>query len=144
MHLNLPFPLSLAVFAAPAFNVKAESARLITANLCFSRHRKQFSYHVKHAGICCWVAPRCLSDWRLVYLYNLINLRSAEYGFVFARLLARGVEPASQRSLQNMAHKRTLSGTGDAGDTGKYPKREFYIDIFKVVLESPFYFDTSS
>ena len=93
MHLDDHCALAFAVFASAALGIEAETPRLVAANFGFARLGEQFANLIKSTGISRRVASRRLTNRRLVNLDYLINLRYAEDAFVFARVLARAIQP---------------------------------------------------
>ena len=58
--------MALAVLTTPTGNIKAESSRLVTAELRFGCCGKYITYFGEDAGVGRGVGPRCATDGRLV------------------------------------------------------------------------------
>ena len=133
VHLDFLGALPLAVFAAAAFDIKAEASGFVSADLCLSRHRKQRPDQIEHAGISRRIGPRRAADGRLVDLDDLVDPGGADDILMLAGLFTGAVEFAFEALEQDFCHQRTLARTGHPRHTGQHPQREPDGDIFEII-----------
>ena len=85
VHLDALGPLALACLAPAAFDVEAESAGLVAADLRFARLGKDLADFIEDAGIGRRIASRCAADGALVDLDDLVDLVRAVEQLVHPR-----------------------------------------------------------
>src|SRR5205814_2209667 len=89
VHLNLDEAVALALLAAAALHVEAETSRPIAADLRGGQAREQVAYLVEHAGVGRRVAARRAPDGRLVDDDDLVQALITVHLAVFARAVLR-------------------------------------------------------
>src|SRR5688572_32922286 len=73
MHFDFYNTVALAVFAAPAFYVKAKTASFVAANIGFGGAGKKFAHRGKNTGISGGVRPWRTANRRLIDHNNFVE-----------------------------------------------------------------------
>src|SRR5581483_5230189 len=128
MHLDALGALALAGLAPPAFDVEAEAAHLIAADLGLAGEGEDLADLVKHTGVGGGVGARRSADGALVNLDHLVDLGHALDGFMRAGLYLRRVELALQRRQERLVDERGLAAAADAGDANEAAEGDAHID----------------
>ncbi len=138
VHVDGYRPLAATLLAAPALDVKRESALVVAPALGQVGLCEQLPNVIEHAGVGRGVRPRRPPDRRLIdQPYRLDPLDSLDR-VVGARVDARiVVHLPGQAFVQDLVHQGRLPGAGDPGDRGERPQRHRHVDVLKIVLARP-------
>ena len=134
VHLDLDDAVAAAGLAASAFFVEAEASLVVAFGLGVGGGREQVADQIKRACVGGRVGAGRASDGRLVDGDDLVKLFHAFDGAVFARNGSGAVQLLRQRLVENLVDQGALSRAGDSGDAGHHAQREFYVNIFQIVL----------
>ena len=130
--------MALALFAAAAFGVEAESAGAIAAALGFARFGEHLANLVEHAGIRGRVAARRAADRRLIDLDQLVDLVHAAEAGVRARLRAGAAQAPADRAGQRLVQQRAFARSAHARDAHQQTDRKLHADILEIVGRGSF------
>ncbi len=87
IHLDLDYSVSVAALAATAFDIEAETPRLVAAHLSLWELRIKVPYMCEHSRIGCRIRPWSLADRRLVYIDDLVEILDSTNFLMLAGLL---------------------------------------------------------
>ncbi len=133
LHLDLEDPVAPAVLAAPALDVEAEAAGLVTAQARLGDAGEQLADGAEEAGVGGGVGTRGPPDGALVDLDDLVDRLDPLQPVVVAWLLARPAHPSRQRAVEDLGDQRALARAGDARDRREGAQRESHVEILEVV-----------
>ena len=134
LHLDLEDPVALAVLAAAALDVEAEPARLVAADARLRDTREQLADRGEQPDVGGRVRARRPADRALVDLDDLVDVLGALERVVRADRLARTVQLARQRPVQDLGDERALAAPRHAGHGHERPERNAQVDRPQVVL----------
>ncbi len=134
VHLDRNHAVALAAFAAPAFHVEREAARPEPAGLRLGQHGEQLANEREQARVGGRIGARRPSDRRLIDLDHLVDVLDALDSVVCAGLVARTIQLARERSIENVVDQRRLSRTADSRYRHQLAQRDAHIDVLQVVL----------
>ena len=92
MHLDFDQAAAFAIFAAPAFDIEAETPRIVTAHARRRQLREQFADRRKRAGVGDRIRARRSADRALVDHDRLVDLFDSAQRAIRARFLFRVVK----------------------------------------------------
>src|SRR5262245_60946381 len=134
VHFQPRTAVSFAGFAAPAFDVETETARLVAAALRLRQLAEEIADFVEDLNVSARVAARRAADWRLVDGNQLVEMLQA-----FDRPVSAGgsfalVQIAVQGLDDNVADERAFAAAADARDADELAQRDFDVDVLQVVV----------
>src|SRR5579883_3488857 len=130
VHFDTLEAVPLARLAAATLHVEAEAAGLAR----FGQHGIEIADRREETGVGGGVGARGAADRSLVDADDFVDLVDAFDRIVRARLLARAVDFAGQRAVENFVDQRRFAAAGNAGDDGKQPERDSDLDVLEIVL----------
>ena len=119
VHLDLDHPVALAIFAAAALHVEAETPRAVAANPRGRQLAEEIANRREGAGVSDRIRARGAADRALVDDDRLVDLLEAVEAAMFARLVFGVVKMAEERAPQDVVDQRGFAAAGDAGDAGE-------------------------
>ena len=126
--------LALALFAAPALDVEAESARLVVALDRERRRGEEIPNRVVEPDVRRRIRPAVATDRRLVDAHDLVHVLDAVDAVVIAGQRARVDESLPERLVQNVRDERALARAGRARDRDHLPERNRHGQRLEIVL----------
>src|ERR1051326_5686595 len=102
MHLDLDQPIPFAFLAASAFDIKAESTGMKTADLRCRQSGEQVADVIKHAGVSRRVAAGRAPDWSLIDDDHLVQILNPIDCPVRARFFFRTEPSSEERPAQDI------------------------------------------
>ena len=134
MQLHFLHAVALAGFAAPAFHVEAEAARLISAHTAFGQLGIELADGVPHAGVSRRIAARGAADGLLADADDVVYvLGDARYLVVASCALEALVNDVVCGAVQRFVHQRALAAAGHACHRDELADGEAGVDAFQVV-----------
>src|SRR3989344_6944037 len=106
MHFYFFNPLSFALFASAAFDVKRKTAGLVAQSPGLARLGEYFADKRKRSGVSRGIGARGASYGRLVNTNHFIYIVRAFNSPMFARLFARAVKMPGQCFGQNVVYEQ--------------------------------------
>src|SRR6185437_3377896 len=141
VHFDFFGTLSLAGFAAAAFDVETEAAHLVAADFGFFDLGECAPDFVEHARIGRGIAARRSSDGALVDFDDFVDLAGSDEDFVRASFEFRGVKLSFERGDKSLIDEGRFSRSRNAGDTDQSAQGNAGIDVLKVVFLTTFEFE---
>ena len=92
VHFDFGNAVAFAGFAASAGHVERKASGRIAAGFGFRQVGKPVADMGKQARISGWIGTRRPTDWRLVYVDNLVNVFDADEFVVFSGRFAAAVD----------------------------------------------------
>ena len=141
VHLNFEKTISLALLAAPAFDIEAKATGVVAANPGRGDRGEEIPDLVEHPGVGgrvgSWGATNgCLiDDDALLEELQIANLAMSP------RTLFRSIPLAEKGAPQNVIDKRGLATAADAGHARHRSQRDAGIDIAQIILGGSEYLD---
>ena len=124
VHLDAPLPVALALLAASAGHVEAETPRRVAAQLGLGKLGEQRADQVEHAGEGGRVRRGRLPQRLLIDADHLVDQLQAADGVVGAGEGLGAVQRAGQGVVEHVFDQRTLAAAADAGDDGERAQRD--------------------
>ena len=134
LHLDLEDAVALAVLAAAALDVEAEAARGVAAQTRLRDAGEQLADRREQADVGRRVRARRPADRALVDLDDLVDVLGALERVVRADRLARAVQLAGERPVEDLGDERALAAARHAGDGDERPERDTQVEVAQVVL----------
>ena len=138
VHLDGDHAVALAVLAAAALHVEAETSRLVAAHARVLGGRKEIANKGPCAHVGRGIRARRPADRRLVDVDDAVQILEAEERLMLPRLVVRAVEDVRRRFVEHVIDERALAGTGNARDRGHAPERDRDVDVLEVVRRGAF------
>ena len=104
VHFDFNQPAALAVFAATAFDIEAETPRIIPTDARGRKLCEQFANRCECSAISDWIRSRRAPNRTLVNHNGLVNLIDPVQTTKRPRLFLRIVKMTEQCSAQNIVH----------------------------------------
>jgi hypothetical protein len=138
MHFYLYDAVTPAGLTPSSFDIETETTGFISPHTGFRCSGKEFSDISKNTGIGPGIGTGGSPYWRLIDVDDLIDkfdpkdfgVRSCWHPFM--------IEPLGKDMIEGFQDQGRFSRSGHTGYTYKAAQREFHIDIFEIVLRSPF------
>src|SRR6266851_6713448 len=102
IHFNTAQAVSLAGFAAAAFDVETEAARAVAALARFGEHGEQVADRRENSSVSGGIGPRRAADWRLIDFDDFVNLVSADDFAMRGRRFRGAIKFLRERAVENV------------------------------------------
>ena len=129
VHFNANDTVTATSFATTAFNIEAETPRLIAANLSFRRLTEKLTNKVENPRIRSRIRPRSPPDRSLIYINNFIDIFRSLNGFKLPRTMRRPVNRLCHSLVEDFIDQSRFTGTADTGYNRKRAYGNSYIYI---------------
>ena len=139
LHFNFLDAVALALFAASAFDIEAESSGSESADFGIGKRCEQVSDCAEGFRVSDGIRARGAPDGALVDHDCLVHI--VEPGNAFVRTGDCGVrhlEFLFKRGAENAVHQGAFAGAGNAGYTAERSEREIDRHVFQVVVRHAF------
>ena len=134
MHLDFDQPAAFAIFAAAAFHIETEPARVVTAHPRRRQLAEQIADRREGAGVGDRIGARRPADGALVDHDRLVELFETAHRPIRSRLVFRIVKMPEKRAPQNIIDQSRFPAAGNAGHTGETAERKRDVDILQIVF----------
>ena len=137
VHFDLEHTIALALLAAPAFDIEAETSRVVAPHPGRGHRGEEVADFVEHPGVGGRVGPRgatnrCLiDDDALLQEFQIANLAMRPGALLGSVPLAENGAP------KDVVNERGLAAATDAGHASQRAQRDAGVDIAQVVLGGP-------
>ena len=139
MHLDLDDTVSCTCLTSAALHIEAEAAFFVSSFFGIFGRSKEFSDHIEYPCVGCRIGTGRTPDRGLINIDDLVQLIHAfDSVMLSGSYRASPVQFSCQSLVYNFIDQRALSGTGYTGHTGHNAKRNIHIDMFEIILCSPF------
>ena len=134
VHLDLELPVALALLAASAGHVEAETAGRVAAELGLGKLGEQLADQVEHAGEGGRVRGGRLAQGLLVDADHLVDLLQPADRVVGPGEGLRPVQRPRQGVVEHVLDQRALAAAAGTGDHGEAPQRDGGVDALQVIV----------
>ena len=138
LHFDLDDAIAVASLAAAAFDIEAETPRLVASHLRLGGLAVELADVIENAGIGGRVRPRRAADGLLVDVNDLIHILHAFHGVVLPGAVGSVIFDIAKALVKDFIHKGTFAGAGLSRHHREGAQRDGHIDMLQIVFRSPF------
>ena len=133
MHLDFDDAITLAGFAATAFDIETEASWHIAARARLLRACKQFTNRCEQATVGRRVRARSASDRTLADIDDFVDGSKALQPLVRCRIAAGAVYFLGHGLVEGVINQRRLARAGYAGNTGHEADGDRCVNVLEVI-----------
>src|SRR5437879_11530110 len=116
IHFDTAQAVSLAGFAAAAFDVETEAAGTVATLARFRQHGKEIADRRENSGVGGGIRSRRTANRGLIDFNNFVDLVSAENLAMRGRRFGGAIKFLRERAVENVVDERGFAGAGNTSD----------------------------